>query len=152
MFTMILNILPDYLCRHFISYCANKIAVLPKFTAPKMLLHLRMLSKNYTGTHTLQYPNNLGNTVTRWKRQKYMNMIFSHFQCINLKIMTNRNLLKDTPYSLLDVTPQNPLPILRSPYQMIFRIIYRMTCTSKSHAVHITYSCLPSAGKLFIPV
>jgi len=152
MITMILNIFPDYFSRHFITYSANKIPVFPKLTTPKLLLNSRIFPEYHAGSDTLQHRYYPRNAVPRWKRQKYMYMISSYFHRINLKLIGYRNLLKYTLYSLLYVSSQNPFPILRCPYKMIFRVIYRMTCSSQCHAVYISYSPLPPAGKLFIPV
>lgn len=152
MITMVLNIFPDYFSRHFITYSTNKIPVFPKLTAPKLLLNSRIFAEYHAGTDALQHRYYPRNAVPRWKRQKYMDMISRYFHRINLKLIGYRNLLKYTLYSILYISPQNPLPILRCPYQMIFRVIYRMTCSSQYHAVYIAYSHLPPAGKLFIPV
>ena len=152
MITVILNILSDYFGRYLISYGPGKISVFPKLTTPKMFLHLRMLMKNHTRTDTLQYPHYFGNTVSRWKRQKYVYMIRCNFHSINLKPMIQRYFLKYTLHTLLDVPTKYPLPILRSPYQMIFRVIYGMCRSFHSHVQYIAHLSLPSAGKLFIPV
>ena len=152
MITVILNIFSDYFCRYLVTYGPGKISVFPKFTTPKMLLHLWMLMKNHARTHTLQYPHYLGNTISRWKRQKYVHMIWGNFHCVDLKTMIQSHFLKYTLHTLLYLTPKYPLPILRSPYQMIFRVIYGMWRSFHCHVQYIAHLSLPSAGKLFIPV
>ena len=149
---MILNIFSDYFRRYLIAYGPGKIPVFPKFTTPKMLLHLWVLLKNYARTYTLQYSHYLRNTISRWKRQKYVHMILSNFHRIYLKPMIQGHFLKYTLHPLLYVPSKYPLPILRSPYQMIFRVIYGMWCSFHSHVLYIAHLSLPSAGKLFIPV
>jgi len=149
--TVIMNIFSDYFGRYLVAYGTGKISVFPKFTTPKMLLHLWVLMKNHARTHTLQYPHYLGNTISRWERQKYVYMIRGNFHCVNLKSMIQRHFLKYTLHTLLDVSTKYPLPILRCPYQMIFRVIYSMCRSFHSHVQFITHLPLPSAGKLFIP-
>ena len=150
--TMIADILSDYLCRHFIANRSGEIAILPKFAAPKMFIYLGMLFKNHASTDALKHTNNSRNAVTRRKRQKNMYMIISYFHRIYLKTVPICYLLENLLHTLSYVSSKYPFPILRSPYQMIFRIIHRMGCSLKSHALNITYCILPSAGKLFIPV
>ena len=152
MITMILNILSDYFGCYVVSYGPGKVSVFPKFTTPKMLLHLWMFMKNHTRTHTLQDPHYLGNTISGWKRQKYVHMIHGNFHRVNLKPMIQRHFLKYTLHSLLYVPTKYPLSILRSPYQMILRVIYGMWRSFHSHVQYIAHLSLPSAGKLFIPV
>jgi len=149
---MILNIIPDHFSRYFVSYCPDKIPVLPKFSSPKLFLYLWMILKNYTRTNALQHPHYLSNTIPRWKGQKYMNVIPCYLHRINLKIMVPRNLLKNTPYSFPNVFPQNPFSILRGPYQMILRVIDSMTGSFQVHMLNITHLPLPTAVELFIPV
>ncbi len=152
MIAVILNILPDYLCCNFISYCADEIPVLPKLTTPKLLLDPRIFPENDTCTNTLQNPYNLRNAISWRKRQENVHMIFSYLHCINLKIMILRYLMKYSPYSFSYISTKNPLPILRCPYQMIFCVVYCMWCSFQCHVLNIAHLSLPSAGKLFIPV
>jgi len=111
-----------------------------------------MLTKYHTCTDTLHYSHNLGYAVSRRKRQKYVHMILCYFHRIYLKPVVNGNLFKYAPHSLLYVSSKYPLPILRSPYQMIFRVIYSMWCSFDCHVLCIAQLPLPLAGKLFIPV
>src|SRR5271157_2290939 len=150
--TMITNIFPDDFSRHLIADRSDEIAIFPKLTAPKMFLYLRMLSENYTSTDTLQHPNNFRNAVTRGKRQKYVHVIVSYFHHVYLETVGICYLLENLLHALAYVSTKYPFPILRCPYQMIFRIIHRMGCSLESHALNISYYSLPAAGKLFIPV
>ena len=152
MFTMVFYIFPNHFFRYLVPNRSSKISIFPKFSTPKLFLYLRMLLKYYTATDTLQYPYCLGNTIPRWKRKKNMNVIFCYLQRIYLKIMIPGNLLKKFFYPISNIIPQYPLSIFRSPYQMIFRIVYRMTGSVQFHVLTITHLPLPSAGELFIPV
>jgi len=138
LFTMIFDIFPNHFFRYLIPNRSHKISIFPKFPTPKLFLYLRMLLEYDTGTDALQHPYYLGNTISRWKRKENMNMIFCYLQRIDLKIMIPGNLLKYFSYSLSNISPQNQFSIFWSPYQMILRIIHRMTGSLQSHAISIT--------------
>jgi len=149
---MIFYILSNHFFRYLVPNRPCKISIFPKLSSPKLFLYLRMFLKYYTATYTLQYPHYLGNTIPRRKRKKNMNVISCYLQYIYLKIVIPGNLLKNFLYPISNIIPQYPLSIFRCPYQMIFRIVYRMTGSHQFHALTITHFSLPSAGELFIPV
>lgn len=146
MITVILNVFSDYFGRYLIAYGPGKISVFPKFTTPKLFLHLGVLMKNHTRTHTLQYPHYLGNTISRRKRQKYVQMIQSCFHSVNLKPMIQRYILKYTPHTLLYVPAKYPLPILRSSIPNdISCHIRHVAFFSQPCAIHSTFT--PAFGR-----
>src|SRR3974390_1521777 len=149
---MILNILPDYLCRYFVSYGSGKISVFPKFSTPKLLLYFRVFSKYHACADALQHAYNFGYTIARWKRQKYVHMVLSYFHRIYRISMVHGYFFKYLLYPILYVSSEYPFPILRCPDQMIFRVIYGMRRSLDHHVLFIAQSPLPTAGKLFIPV
>ena len=112
MITVILNIFSDNFGRYLVTYGPGKISVFPKFTTPKLLLHLCVLMKNHARTYTLQYPHYPGNTISQWKRQKYMHVIYGYFHRVYLKPMIQRHLFKYALHTLLYVTTKYALPIL----------------------------------------
>jgi hypothetical protein len=152
LFTMILNIFSNHICSYFITNCANKIAIFPKFCTPKLLLYFWVFLKYYTRTYTLQHPYYFRNTVPWWKRQKYMNVILRNLQGVYFKVMVFSNLFKYLFYTFFDITAQYLFSIFRGPYQMALCIIYRMARSFKFHAIGISYFFLPLAGELFIPL
>ncbi len=149
---MILNILPDYLCRYFISYGSGEISIFPKLSTPKLFLHFRIFSKDHARADTLQHAYNFRYTIARWKRQKYVNMVLSYFHRIYRKSMVYGYFFEYLPYPFLYVSSKYPLPILWSTYQMVFRVVYGMRGSLDRHVLCIAHFPLPSAGKLFIPV
>src|SRR3990172_4992362 len=149
---MILNIFFDYIRCYLVPNCSNKISIFPKLSAPKLPLYFRVLLEYGACTDTLQHSYYPGNAVPWRKRQKNMHMIFRNLQRLYLKIVILCYLLKYLSYSVSYMTLQNPFPVFRSSYQMIFGIIYRMTGPLQFHAISLTYLYLPSAGELFIPV
>ena len=152
MFAMIPYVVPNHLCRHFVSDCARKISIFPKFSTPKLLFHFRMLLEYYAGTNALEHPYHPGDRVPRWKGQKDMDMVFCDLKGVYFTIVIGGNLLKDLFRSVSNVSTQDPLSVFRGPYQMVLRIIDRMAGSFQFHAIGIPYLSLPSAGELFIPV
>ena len=148
---MILNILPDYLCRYFISYGSGEISVFPKLSTPKLFLHFRIFSKDHARADTLQHAYNFRYTIARWKRQKYVNMVLSYFHRIFRKSMVYGYFFEYLPYPFLYVSSKYPLPILWSPYQMVFRVCIRHArFFGSSCALHSTFP--PAFGrKIFHP-
>jgi len=149
---MILNIFFNHIRCYLVPNRSNKISIFPKLSALKLLLYFRVFLEYGTRTDALQHPYYPRYAVSWRKRQKNMDMIFRNLQRLYLKIVTFCYLLEYLFYSVPYMTLQNPFPVFRSPYQMIFGIIYRMTGSLQFHAISITYLFLPSAGELFIPV
>ena len=152
MLTMILNIFPYNFCRDFVTYCSCKIPIFPKFSTPKLFLYFWMFFENYLCTYAFQHTYYSRNTISRWKRQKYMNMFFTYLQSIYVKIMISRYFFKNTLHPLPNISSQYPLSIFWGPYQMILGIIYYMTSSFQIHALSIAHFFLPLAEELFIPV
>src|SRR5512137_1510728 len=90
-----LNVSSDDVGRDLIPHGAGKIPVFPKLPAPKLILDLRVLLKNHTGTDALEHPHHPGNAVSRRKRQENMNMIGTDLQRLDHKSMTQCDLLED---------------------------------------------------------
>jgi len=152
LFTMILNVFPNHICRYLVSNGASKISILPQLSTPELFFHLGMLLEYDTGTNALQDPYHFGDTISGGKRQKDMDMVFCNLKGIDLKVVMYGNLFKDLFRSNSDISPQDPFSVLRGPDQMVLRIIDRMAGSFQFHAEIISYVSLPSAGELFIPV
>ncbi len=118
---------------------SHKIPILPKFSSPQFLLYLWKFIKYLTRCNTLQHPNYVSNRIPRWKTQKYMNMIWSHSQFLNLKPMMRCNVGKDFSNSFPNILSLNPFSVLRHPDQMVFRVVNRMSTPSDCHAALISY-------------
>ena len=155
--TMILNIALDQIRCNLISHRPSEIPVLPKFPSPQLLLYLRKFLKHYSRRDALQYSYHVRNRISRWKTQKYMNVVRSHPHLLNLKLMTLCYLPKYLSNSIPYIFPLNPFSIFRRPDQMVLCIVNRMCRPSDSHAILISYSiCLwqthlssPSTGRGF---
>ena len=130
----ILEISTNHLSRYVGPYTADKIAIVPQFSTPQLLLHLRKLLKNHPRRNTFQPLHNLGGTIARWGRQKDMHMIVHDCLGINFKSISLGNLLKNlfqpTPHSL----PQNHSPIFGDPHHMIFEIVDSTSGALETHA------------------
>ena len=155
--SMIFDVALDQIRCNLISHRPRKISIFPKLPSPQLLLYLRKLIKYLTGRYTLQHPYHFGYRIPRWKTQKEMNMVRSHFHLLNLKPMVSCDLRKEFSNSFPNILSFNPFPVLRRPYQMVFRIVNRMCTSSDRHAVLISYFiCLwqthlssPSTGRGF---
>ena len=152
MFTMVFYIVSNDLCGYFIANCSDKISIFPKLSTPQFLFYFGVLLKYHTSADALEHPYYFGNRIPRWEGQKDVDMVFCNLKGIYLKIVMLGNLLKDLFHSLSNIISQDPFSVFRGPYQMIFRIIDRMSSSFQYHAVNIAYLSLLSAGELFIPV
>src|SRR5210317_2020896 len=67
-----------------------------------------------------------------------MNMICRYFQLLNYELVFLGYLPEKFFSPLTQIfLPKQFLAIFRTPYQMIFTIINRMACSSKSHAIYL---------------
>ena len=149
---MIFDVALDQIRRDFIPHGPRKIPVLPKFSSPQLFLHFWKFLKYFTGRNTLQHPYYPGNRIPRWKTQEYMNMIRYHPHLLNFKTIILCNLQKYLLRLIPDIFSLNPYPILRRPYQVIFRIVDSVSSSSDTHEVSYTTFFLLSADAPFIPV
>jgi hypothetical protein len=136
--SLIFNIIPNYVCGYLIPNTADKIAIVPQFPCPKLLLQIGKLTKYFTSRNTFHYLYHPGWRVLRWNLNKYMNMIFHYFHRIYPELILLSYLPKDLLQIIRNLFLQNVLPILRYPYQMVLQIIYGMFGPSNTHAVFIT--------------
>ena len=138
--SLIFNILPNYICCNLIPNTADKIAIVPQFSCPKLLPQIRKLTKCFTGRNTFHYLYHTGRRVSRWNLNKYMNMIFHYFHRIYPELILLSNLIKYDLQVFRNFFTKNILPVLRYPYQVIFQIIYGMFRPSYPHAAVILKS------------
>jgi len=110
-----------------------------------MLLHLGVLIKNHACTHTLQDTNYLGNTISRWKRQKYVHMIRDNFHCVNLKPMIQRHFLKYTSHAPVSPHEVSTSDTSESIPDDISCHIRHGAFFSQSCAIHSTF--IPAFGR-----
>jgi hypothetical protein len=150
--SMIPDIPLDQISRDSVSNRPHEVPVLPKFSSPQLLLDLWKLLKYLARRNALQHPHHSRNRIPRRKTQEYMYMIRCHSHLLNLKTIILSNLPKYLFRLIPYVFPLNPFAILRSPHQMIFRIVYGMSSSSHTHEVSYTTFPLPPADASFIPV
>jgi predicted Fe-Mo cluster-binding NifX family protein len=145
--TMILNITLDQIRCDLISNRPSKIPVLPKFPSPQLLLYPRKLLKYLSRRDALQYPYYVCNRISRWKTQKYMNVIRSYPHLLNLKPMMLSYLPKHLFNSIPYIFSLNPFPIFRRPHQMVLCIVNRMCRPPDCHAILILYHISSALGR-----
>ena len=140
MFLVILNVFLDNIFCHFISNCANKISIFPKFPSPQFFLNFRVILEYLLGRFTLKSLHYFRYRIPRWKTQKYMNMVLCYFHSLYFKLIGDGYFFKTFFKKFSDITSQYPFSVFGSPNQMIPGIIYRMTCSSYGHAINLDYS------------
>lgn len=136
---MIIYILPYYIVCDLFSDCSAEIPLFPKMSSPQFFLNLRKFFEYLTSRYTFQYPYDSRYRISGWKRQQHMDMIFSNFTSIYLKIKMVCYLYKKLFNSILNFLFENLFPIFRTPDQMIFRFINRMTCSFNIHASYFIW-------------
>jgi hypothetical protein len=132
--SMVLDIFFDHICGHLVPYRSGKVSIFPKFAPPKFLFNLRKYLKNPSGGLSLQTLDNLRNRISRCKSQKYMYMILGNFHRLYFKFIGYGNFFKTFFNKIPNVASQYPFAIFGRPYQVVARIIYRMTRSSDGHA------------------
>jgi hypothetical protein len=148
---MMLDVFSYHFHRYLIPHRADKISIFPKFSAPQLFLYFWMLLEYYARTYPLQHTHNLCNAISWRECQKYVNMIWGYLQRVYFKFMMLCYFSKYLLYSFLYFSSQYPLPLLRCPDQMIFRIIHCMACSFKYHAFPYIMPRIAFGKKLFIP-
>jgi hypothetical protein len=73
--TMVVNVVSNYLCGHFVAHCSHKVSVFPKLSTPQVFFYLMVLREYYARTDALQHPYHSGNGVPRRKGQNDMDMV-----------------------------------------------------------------------------
>ncbi len=123
---MILDVTLDQIRCHLVTHRPHKIPIHLTLPSSQILLHLRKFPKNITRRNTLQYSKNMNNLLHWRKTQKDIEMIRRHCNLFNLKSMTLGYLQEYLLHSPPHVFSLDPFPILRRPYQLIFRILKRI--------------------------
>ena len=116
---MVLDIFFDNIFRNFISHCAYKIPIFPKFTTPQFHLNFWIYLKNLPDRIPFKSLYYLRYRIPRWKSQKDMHVFFCYFHRFYFKIIPIRYFFKNSLNIISNISSQYPFPIFRSPYQMV---------------------------------
>jgi len=136
---MMLNISSDYIVCYLFPNGSEEISLFPKMTSPKLFLNLRKFFENLTARYAFHNPYYFRYRISGRKRHQYVDMIFSNFTSIYLKIKVLCYLNKKFFDSFLNVASEYLFPIFWTPNQMIFRFINRMACSHDIHAGHFIW-------------
>lgn len=136
--------------RYLVSDGSDKISVFPKFSTPQLSLYLRIPQKYLSCTHALQNPHYFSNRISGRNARKYVHMILGYLNLLYLTVSRCQYLFKQLLYRISYLFFQYPLAILRCPYKMVSRIIYRMAHSFEGHAVY--YTQFLKKGNPFLPV
>ncbi len=135
---MVSNIALHHRGRHRIPHRPNKVPILPKLSLPQMFPQLWILSKQLTGRSTFKDPHHLGNRILGRKIQKNMHRLFGQVQFNQLKAKVLRNLPKHFLRASSNILPNNPPPVFRCSYQMVFRVVNRMASSFNRHPPRVS--------------
>ena len=149
---MMLDVFSYHFYRYLIPHRADKISILPKFSAPQLFLYFWMLLEYYARTYPLQHPHNLCNAISWRECQKYVNMIWGYLQRVYFKFMMLCYFSKYLLYSFLYFSSQYPLPVFRCPDQMIFVSYTAWLVLLSTILSHISCPGLPSAKNFSSPL
>jgi hypothetical protein len=125
---------------HPVSDCTSEISVFPQLPAPQPLLQSRELAEQPPPTVAFDYPHDLPYR-SRWReRHQKMDVLFQELHFQDLDVIR----LADLPYHLFRSFPnlhplEDLLPVLRTPHQMIARVVDRMTRPLDAHALFIPH-------------
>ena len=138
-FAMMSYIFFDNLPSHTVSDSSGEISILPQLPAPQPLLDSRELTKQLPCTYTFQRPNHLPNRILGMKRYQYMNVVHSYFHLLNLICILVANFTKKLFRSLSDIRIlKYCLASFRTPYQVVCRVVDRMTRPLECHTICYT--------------
>ena len=135
---LILNILPNYISRYFVSHTPDKISITPKLSCPQLFPQFRKLPEHFSCRNTFQYLHYLRRGISGWCFYKYVYMVFHDFHRIYLELVLLCNTSKHLFQILRNFPTQYMLPILRYPHQVILQIIYGVLRPSYAHAIFIS--------------
>jgi len=141
MLDIFLNDLPS----HTVADCTSEVSIFPKFSRPQSLLQPRELAEQLPRANALYRPHHLPDSVPWRKRyqQMYMVLCYFHFRYLKSILITDfpNHLFRSFPYLF---SCEYILPTLWTPYQMIIRIVDRMTRPLQCHAS--LYTTIASQG------
>lgn len=129
-----LDIPTNGLSRDVASYTPDKIAIVPQFSAPQLLLCLGKLLKNYPSRNTFQPLHNLSRTIAWEDCKKYMYMIVQDSLGIDFKSIPFSNLLKNPLQPTRHSLTQNHPTIFRHPHHMLLEIVNSASGSFETHA------------------
>jgi len=137
--SMMLDIFLNDLPSHTVPDRAGEVSVLPQLAAPQSLLQARELAEQLPRSDALYYPNHFSDGPPRRKRYQnvYMILCYFHFRYLKsiLVAYLSNHLFRSLPYLFFS---EYILPSFRTPYQVIVRVVDRMTRPFQSHASFYT--------------
>ena len=136
--SLVLDIFADYVGGYFVSNTAYKVAIIPKFSSPKLLSKLGKLLERFSGRYTFHDLGYLCRRISWRHLNKDVNVVFHYLHRIYYKFILLCYLPKYLLYVSRNLFIQYSLPIFRYPHQMVFQIIDGMVCPSNTHAPFIT--------------
>jgi len=119
---LVFDVFLDYLGR-YISSRAAIITSRPQMPAPECLFDFGVHLKQRPCWTTLQYLGNLGRGIERWRGDEKVNVIWHHFNRMDIPFVSVTNFLQDWFHVICE--SQDWLSILWDPDKVIIDIAYR---------------------------
>ena len=133
--TMMTDIPFDHFGGQLIPNRPRKIPILPQLAFPEPFLDRWVLPEQLAGSDTFHGPHYVANRILRRQRQKEMHIVIRYFHLLNVVLVFLGYLPEKLSRPLAQVLlREQVLPILWTPYQMVFGVIDRMTGSSEYHA------------------
>jgi len=138
--SMMFYILPNHITSHTVSNWARKIPVFPQLPKPQLLSQPRELAEYTPRTLTLDDSHYFPNGQLWRKRYQNVDMINRYFHLDDTKTIFLTDLLYQLSRSFPKILAlKNFLPVFRTPYQMVTRIVDRITRSLDCHDCFISY-------------
>jgi hypothetical protein len=129
----------NHLLSHSVTDCPGEISVFPQLPRPKSLFQSGELAEQSPPTVALDDSDHFSNRLGRRERDQNVYVFLAHFQFDNFKPIVLTYFLDQLFRSFLNLHPLKYIfPIFRTPYQMVTRIIDRMTRPLEPHALYIS--------------
>jgi hypothetical protein len=120
---MILDVTPNHIAGHFVTYGSHKVAVAPEFAAPQLPAQVGILAKQLSGRDAFQHLHDPGWRQPRRRFEEYVHMIFHHFQGVYDHLVFLGDSLKHIFGVVGNFWRQNLLAILRYPDKMVLEVV-----------------------------
>jgi hypothetical protein len=131
---MMLDIFLNHLTSHSVTNRAGKITILPQLTTPKTPFERRELAEQLPCANAFDDTNHFTDRTFRGKRKQNMYMVQRNLKLNDLKAISLAYFTDQLFRSSLQLrTLKKLLTILRTPNQMVTRVVDRMTRSFYTH-------------------
>jgi hypothetical protein len=146
--SLILDLSPNYICGHFVSYTSDKVTITPHLNSPKIPSQHGRLFKHFTRRYSLQYLHHFRWRVFWWHLKKYVHMVPHYLHDVYPEPILLCCPPKHFFCVLSNLTYQDVFSIIRYSNQMVLDIKYSMLCPSYTHDTAMQEKALTTQASL----